>query len=233
MVPSTAQDVIRTLVGRSQRREQILLPRCNRVGGLRFQMGAEPARGDSYCGESPRHEVVVSEFHLMRTPVTNALYREWRPGHDPEADPDLPVVNVSWHDAVRFSDWLGGRLPTEAEWEAACSRYDGSAGPLTDRAWFSENSGSTLRPVGELAPTPDGIHDLLGNVWEWCQDSYDADYYARSPTTDPVNVISAGDRVCRGGAMNSFEEMCRRSFRHHEPADYWARDLGFRVAVSR
>lgn len=233
MVPPASQDVISTIAGRTQRREQILLPLCNRVGGLSFEMGSGSVRGGSYCGESPRHEVFVSELHLMRTPVTNALYRTWSPEHDLEAAPDLPAVNVSWHDAVLFSDWLGGRLPTEAEWEAACSRYDEPNDPLTDRAWFSENSTSSLQPVGMLAPTPDGIHDLLGNVWEWCQDSYDADYYSRSPTTDPVNVISAGDRVCRGGAMNSFEEMCRRSFRHHEPADYWARDLGFRVAVSR
>jgi formylglycine-generating enzyme required for sulfatase activity len=168
----------------------------------------------------------------MRTCVTNELYGHYAPEHVAGLAPQLPVTNVSWFDAVIFCDWIGGRLPTEAEWEFV-SRQAGPevAENLPEYAWFSHNSADRLHPVGTRKSHPSGMYDMFGNVWEWCHDTYDSDYYAVSPVAGPVNAAAHGNRVCRGGAMNSFRDMCRPAYRHHEPADYWSSDIGFRIAA--
>lgn len=194
-------------------------------------MGSDDSSPTVYCGESPQHAVRVSAFALMRTAVTNELYGQYDFAHVVGLNPDLPVVNVSWFDALKFCDWIGGRLPTEAEWELASSIDETKVvDKLEDHAWFSQNSGNSVHPVATRKANSLGIHDLFGNVWEWCHDTYDSGYYSISPVEDPVNASAHGNRVCRGGAMNSFQDMCRSAYRHHEPADYWSLDLGFRVA---
>ena len=138
-----------------------------------------------------------------------------------------PVENVSWLDAVKFCnklsemegrkpfyeingetvrvpDWKasGYRLPTEAEWEYACG---GDPADLEEHAWFGGNSGKVTHPVGKKLTNRFGLHDMLGNVWEWCWDAYDKDYYKQSPRDDPTGPDAAGaaDRVIRGGSWGS------------------------------
>lgn len=201
-------------------------------------LGTDHDRPWHYWGEDPAHTARLGPFRIGTVPVTNALYRRMRPEHDPQAADTLPVVHVTWYDAMMFARWTGTRLPHEAEWEAA-SRC-GSAEPhgdvppddLVRYAWYSENSRGRVHEVGLLRPNAWGIHDLFGNVWEWCEDSYDPSFYGRAGARDPFNGDeSLPDRVSRGGSLHSFAEMCRSAFRNHEPADYSAYDIGFRLAL--
>ena len=112
---------------------------------------------------------------------------------------DEPVVYVTWNDAMKFCDWLSDKkkiytLPTEAEWEYACRAgtttvYSFGDDPTTlgDYAWYLDNSGSRTHPVGGKNPNPWGLHDMNGNVFQWCADYYDEKYYQNSPDKDPMN----------------------------------------------
>ncbi|HEY7123474.1 MAG TPA: SUMF1/EgtB/PvdO family nonheme iron enzyme [Ktedonobacterales bacterium] len=220
---------------------------CHLEGGP-FQMGTDPPDTLHFCGESPRHRVQLSPFSLMRIPVTNKLYglfdQQWL--DVPTGDRQKPATGMTWFDAAVFALWMGCRLPTEAEWEFACG--GGSEGEwccpeerlLKRYAWYSENAQGEIHPVGTREANAFGLYDLHGNVWEWCQDTYEQDYYSRSPVVDPVNASSVltslmpqfVEKVCRGGSMNMFSEMCRTRYRLHEPASFLAYDLGFRLAKS-
>jgi sulfatase modifying factor 1 len=214
------------------------------VAPLRFSMGTALGDEAHFCGETPRHTVRLAPFAVSEVPVTNALYGLFDPDYLdlPARDRNKPAVNVTWFDAALFARWVGCRLPTEAEWELACgggasSEWScASERDLPRHAWFSENSGGRVHAVGTREPNSLGLFDFHGNVWEWCEDAYDQDFYASSPTTDPVARPRPGaevvERVCRGGCMYSFAEMCRTRYRLHEPADFWAADLGFRLARS-
>lgn len=213
----------------------------------KFRMGASPDRAMHFCGEVPSHEVELSPFLVSVVPVTNRLAGLLFPGRAelPKEVLDHPATGMTWHDAALFALWVGCQLPTEAEWEYVC----GSGGDaewccwdeedLQRFAWYCANSGGVVQPVGTREPNTLGVHDTHGNVWEWCADDYDEFFYYRAPTRNPVNLehrpsdgLAAPERpkVCRGGAANALAEMCRTRYRFHEPADFWAHDLGFRLA---
>jgi formylglycine-generating enzyme required for sulfatase activity/proteasome lid subunit RPN8/RPN11 len=216
------------------------------LGGTTFEMGSAPEEVRHFCGETPRHEVRLSRFLLSRFTVTKGLYALFDRGVEPVAgERDLPAVNVSWFDAAVAALWFGCRLPTEAEWEFACGAGSAEqwccpAQDLGEFAWYSENAGKIPHPVGTRKPNSWGLHDLHGNVWEWCQDDYLPDFYGVSPVVDPVATpTSAGTRlapvphkVSRGGGFLALTEMCRTRYRLHDPAGYRATDLGFRLARS-
>jgi formylglycine-generating enzyme required for sulfatase activity len=124
---------------------------------------------------------------------------------------DHPVVSLSWNDVTAFCTWLSEReqeeshLPTEAEWEYACRAgtttawYSGDdEGALDEYAWFTNNLGGKLHPVGQKLPNAWGLYDMHGNVDEWCQDWLGDRYYATSPVDDPPGPASGGCRVSRG-----------------------------------
>ncbi|GIF02574.1 formylglycine-generating enzyme family protein [Actinoplanes siamensis] len=187
--------------------------------------------------------VDVDSYLLGAVPVTQAEYAavtgEW-PGS--ARGGRLPVESVSWWDAIRYCDarseregltpvyrnggeWDrtadGYRLPTEAEWENACRA--GSSGPrygeLDEIAWYRGNSGERPHEVGTRAANAWGFHDMLGNVWDWCWDVYDAEVY--------------GDyRVLRGGGWFDEKWSCRASVRRRSHPDLRIEDVGFRVARS-
>ena len=133
-----------------------------------------------------------------------------------------PVVNVSWNDTAAFCQWLSRkegkeyRLPTEAEWEYACragstTRYSfgNDDGSLGNYAWYGENSGKKTHPVGEKKPNAWGLYDMHGNVWKWCADWYDRDYYAKSLADDPTGPVGGSRRVYRGGGWLYVAGSCR------------------------
>jgi hypothetical protein len=158
--------------------------------------------GGSEAIEQPVHDVTVSPFYLGACTVTNKDFRRLMKAH--EGEDDLPAVNVDWHTAYAYAAWLGGRLPTEAEWEYACragAKTAYSSGnaeeDLRRVGWYKENS-KTLCTVGELEANHWGLHDMHGNTWEWMADWYGP--YSKEPQVDPRGPAEGGGiRVLRGG----------------------------------
>ena len=207
-----------------------------KLAGGEFQMGAaEPIGGN----DSGTRRVRVSPFYLQQHEVTSAEYRRFDPNHNPGAPDDHPVTNVSWYDAMAYAAWLGGSLPTEAQWELAARGQAGRAypwgeeAPTRDRANYNR-VGTT--PIGEFADgaTPEGVYDLAGNVWEWCRDgSSIARTRALRPNAilvDPVGSQTTNTRVLKGGSYFNdarFLVAARRNVLHPDATESV---VGFRVA---
>jgi formylglycine-generating enzyme required for sulfatase activity len=143
-----------------------------------FMMGRSPDDPEALDNESPAHlEQVAEGFWLCRTPVTQAAWKKVMGGGNPShfKGDQLPVENVSWNDAVAYCNAIGGRLPTEKEWEYAprAGTTGPRYGPIDRIAWYAGNSKKTTHPVGELDANAFGLYDMLGNVWEWTADNYD------------------------------------------------------------
>jgi len=168
----------------------------------------------------------------------------WRNPGRPQADAS-PLANVSWTDAVAFCRWLSGkegkshRLPTEAEWDSACRAgtttlysFGGDTASLEEYAWYFDNSDMKTHTVGQTRPNAWGLYDMHGNVYEFCADRYDVDYYAISPAGDPQGPETGQYRVIRGGGCNEPAWFCRAAYRQggHERRDCFY-NLGFRVAA--
>jgi formylglycine-generating enzyme required for sulfatase activity len=171
-----------------------------------------------------------------------------------------PVVNVTWNDAVAFCQWLSEvegkeyRLPTEAEWEYACragtttAYYHGddpaglaqvgNVAGVPARTTFPGDAAVSPRdgyvatlPVGRFRDNEFGLHDMHGNVWEWCADWYDLGYYGRSPEENPSGAAYGSLRVSRGGSWNIGPRSCRSASRNAFGPGTRSHDLGFRVAL--
>lgn len=191
-----------------------------------------------------RWTVEVAPYLLAAVPVTTSWYAQVT-GAETESGDDRPVVDVSWWDAVRFCNGLseraglppayridtaamtvawdetahGYRLPTEAEWEYACRA--GTTGPHYGRldaiAWYDANAGDGRHPVGGKAANAWGLHDMLGNAWDWCWDLYDPVMYGEY-------------RVLRGGGWADAHWSCRASVRRRSHPRLRLDDVGFRIA---
>jgi formylglycine-generating enzyme required for sulfatase activity len=199
----------------------------------KYMRGASAGDSEAYDDERPSHEVVITNaFYIGVYEVTQG---EWQNlmGNNPSSfkGDRSPVETVSWEETQEFlSKSKGLRLPTEGEWEYAC-RGDTTGpryGDLDAIGWYEGNSGSMSHPVGGKQANWFGLHDMLGNVWEWCSDWYGS--YTSSEQRDPSGPSSAQYRVFRGGSWDDVGRGCRASYRNFDaPAD---RDdiLGFRVA---
>jgi formylglycine-generating enzyme required for sulfatase activity len=159
----------------------------------------------------------------------------------------LPVETVSWSDAVAFCRRLSNlpeeraagrtyRLPTEAEWEYACRagtatvRYfgDGTTG-LDAHAVYRDTAEGCPWPVGSKQANPWGLYDMYGNVWEWCSDHYDRNYYRMSPSYNPQGPTTGTSRVLRGGSWWDDSPFCRSANRDFYLPTYRDYEVGFRV----
>lgn len=214
-----------------------------------FLMGAEDGEPDA----RPAHRTVVSSFWIDQYEVTNAQFRPCvesgvcQPPKDRRSFDDSqlaqhPVNNVTWNQARTYCRWAGKRLPTEAEWEKAARGTDGRRYPWGNsdasvKAWLRER---TLRPgdngtapVGSLPSTvsPYGVHDMVGNVWEWVNDWYAEDYYPTGPSQDPQGPLRGSFRVLRGGDLRQGSPEMRVSYRGWDEMTYWGPTLGFRCAA--
>jgi len=148
---------------------------------------------------------------------------------------------VSWEECRSFCEKLSEKLgltvslPTEAQWEYACraGTTGAHAGDLGEMGWFQVYSGEeTHHPVGQKKPNAWGLYDMHGNVWEWCQDWYDEDYYTESPTSDPTGPNSGSIRVYRGGGWFSYAQDCRSAIRYSYSPDDRNSNLGFRPVLA-
>ena len=201
-----------------------------------FAMGCSAGDGDCAPDELPVHTVRIRRgFWLSRTEVTNAQYEKRMTGtHRLEgATGAHPVVGMSRLEAKAYCAKIGGRLPTEAEWEYAAragsrERYYDT---LSEIAWFDANSGDHSHSVGQKAPNAYGLYDMLGNVYEWVLDRY---YNKYDDTTDEIEepLPSNSSAVTRGGAWHSEAKNLRVSNREDAPRDYAELDTGFRCAMN-
>jgi formylglycine-generating enzyme required for sulfatase activity len=208
-----------------------------------FMMGDDDGDDD----EKPAHRVTLKAFQMSKYPITQQQYQAvmgTNPSHFKD-DENCPVETVSWHDAFNFCEELSKRigqkvkLPTEAQWEYACRA--GSTGKycfgddvrkLGDYAWYKENAGSETHPVGEKLANPWGLHDMYGNVWEWCEDVWHGNY--NGAPSDGSAWLTGGEqnrRALRGGSWFGNGIFCRSANRGRNYAVNRIDIIGFRVVV--
>jgi len=214
------------------------------IPGGTFEMGC--SLNDNTCDgdENPPHSVTVSGFEMLETEVTEAQYEAVMDGN-PSCNygggggADTPVECVDWSNAKAFCEAIGGRLPTEAEWEYAArggttTRYycGDDAEYLSDIAWCHVNSSGMKHSVKKKKPNAYGLHDMLGNVDEWTNDWYDGSYYESSPSSNPQGPESGSYRVRRGGGFNYGGGSLSVSNRDGDYPSYHNYDLGIRCARS-
>jgi formylglycine-generating enzyme required for sulfatase activity len=199
---------------------------------LSFEMGSPDGVG--YGNEHPRHRVTLRPFALSRTPVTVAQFRAFDAAWS--GQPDHPVVFVDWFSARLFATWVGGRLPTEAEWECACRAgtstrwsFGDDEARLGTYAWFEGEGGKQTHPVGQKPANPWGLHDMHGHVGEWCEDRWFRRY--DGPTDNPVGPEAGGGRVIRGGSAWVDAGWCRSALRVGDRPGGRSGAVGLRVAL--
>jgi formylglycine-generating enzyme required for sulfatase activity len=182
-----------------------------------FIMGCSPGDNDCRNDEKPAHEVHITKgFWLGQTPVTQEAYQRAM-GTNPSTfkGETLPVERVSWEEAKSYCELIGGRLPTEAEWEyaARAGTTDARYGNLDAIAWYDGNSNHTTHPVATRQPNGWNLYDMLGNVWEWTADGYGDGYHSQQESGDPHGPSSGYYRVLRGGSWGVLPQSVRASIR--------------------
>jgi len=220
-----------------------------------FLMGSPADEADRSEDEGPQHTVRITKpFYMGVTEVTQGQWFEvmgtkpWAGKEYVQEGDNYPAVYVSWEDAVEYcrkliaKDGNSYRLPTEAEWEYACRggtttaySFGSSSGQLKDYCWFEENAYSIREKyahhVRMKQPNAFGLFDMHGNVWEWCDDVYDAKAYSsRSGTTsDPMSKSGSEYRVARSGSCGALSGSTRSAYRlRNQPVDRGS-SFGFRV----
>jgi formylglycine-generating enzyme required for sulfatase activity len=207
------------------------------IPGGEFLMGQANGRDE----ERPVHRVRVAPFRLCRFQVTEEAYS--RPSGSPSSNPNLPVTNVNWYDAIAYCEWLSKqwnlpvRLPTEAEWEFAArggveqKLFPWGDTPPTDRPQYAERWIAGPEPIATSEPNAYGLYDMCENVHEWCEDWYDPRYYEISPEENPKGPPTGTRKASRGGAWRHHIKIARCAARSSIPPDFRYADYGFRIAA--
>ncbi len=219
-----------------------------------FMMGSPSSEPGRYNNEQQHQVTITKPYYMQTTVVTQGQWKAVmgnNPSSDYDCGDDCPVENVSWNDVQAFISKLNSmeatdkyRLPTEAEWEYAaragtntlyywgnqsdCSKANYGTGYASDCKGI--NPGKKMR-VASFSPNAWGLYDMLGNVWEWCQDGYGS--YPGNSETDPTGTSSGSRRVYRGGSWINGAISCRAAFRGDGTQDHKGFALGFRLARTR
>ena len=218
------------------------------VAGRAFDMGAQNAEPDEF----PEHKVEVATFRMDKHEVTLGDYQRCvaakacrhAPALDRQALDEMtaehPVVAVSWYDAKKYCDWVGKRLPTEAEWELAARAprlgkfpFEAAFGPSVVNGRGATDGFDRTSPIGSFPSGASGLGllDMAGNAAEWTADWYDATYYQKSPPLNPKGPeASTGSKVYRGGGWTCPEYECRATRRVGLDPSLSNDAVGFRCA---
>ncbi len=219
-----------------------------------FTMGCSAStQYGCYSDESPTHQVTLSAFYIGRYEVTQAQWTAkmgsnpsfFVPANGYSSDTTKPVERVSWNmiasGSTSFMSLTDLRLPTEAEWEyayrasttTAFHSYPAQPNGFNDDtlleniAWYGSNSGNQTHAVGGKYANGLGLHDMSGNVWEWCQDWYEP--YSSGSVTNPTGPATGSSRLLRGGSYHNFSDSCRASRRLNFTPGSFYNGAGFRV----
>ena len=228
---------------------------------MRFVRGGEFDMGSNQSPEEfPTHPVSVGSFYMDVNEITVGQYKrfteetDYKPPNWKDVEiyspaDDHPIIEVSWYDAMSYAEWAGKRLPTEAEWEYAArgglihnTYVWGNEAPSFEEA----NYGNIIKKTtvgGTYEPNGYGLHDMAGNVWEWCVDEFQSDFYAKSSRVNPLagellldEILSnykliGTKRVSRGGSFETFPAFIRVSFRDSRPPSWKFNRVGFRCII--
>jgi len=200
-----------------------------------FSMGSPSSEEGRYNDEGPQHPVRLDAFLIAKTECTQA---QWlavmgnNPAKFTDSGLDAPVEQVSWNDIQGFERETGLFLPSEAQWEYAARA--GSTGArhseLSSVGWHEGNNNSKTHLTGGKQANAFGLHDVLGNVWEWCEDTWHANY-SGAPNNGAAWVDSGSSgRVRRGGCWISTSGYCRSAIRYRDEPDIRNSLIGFRPA---
>ena len=217
----------------------------------KFTMGSPEDEPGRFTGENPHTVNLTDPFYLQTTEVTQEQWMSLmkaNPSSQKGCGDNCPVEQVSWDDVQNFIQKLNQkegtdtyRLPTEAEWEYACRAGKTTAFPngniteldcgrdpnLDAIGWYCWNSKNKIYPVAQKKPNAWGLHDMAGNVQEWCQDWFGP--YPYDEVTNPKGLPSGSYRIMRGGAWYSPARDCRCGSRFGSPPHYMFRHIGFRL----
>jgi formylglycine-generating enzyme required for sulfatase activity len=203
------------------------------------------------AAESPQHPVTLTQpFYMGKYEVTQGQWKSIT-GQNPSLYKDNdsnPVEQVGWTDVESFLSKLNQvsqergmtfTLPTEAQWEFACRAGTETSwhcgddiAKLPEYGWIRSTARNRTHPVGQLRPNAFGLHDMYGNVWEWCADWFDSKYYSKSPSRDPRGPDSGRHRAHRGGGMVDPAASCRSAYRYRSSVDTRHGHHGFRLAIA-
>jgi len=227
-----------------------------------FKMGSQ----DGLPNERPEHQVQLDSYYIDQYEVTMGLYRKFLesgkydspPTWDDEAATtvgDRPAVGMKWGDAAAYCEWVGKRLPTEAEWEKAARGTDGRRYPWGHMQPFVDianyNRGMWVNETVTLVPvtsglegmsvrhglktggkSPYGLAHMAGNAAEWVSDWYDREYYQQSPEKNPTGPPKGERRVIRGGSWSDLPPALRVTARFSAEPEFEDRTVGFRCALA-
>jgi len=218
-----------------------------------FEMGSPMEELKRDDDEAQHHIKLTKPFYMGKFEITQLQYRVIMNENNSKFGGDkLPIENVNWYEACRFlkklSDKTGAkfRLPTEAEWEYACRAGTTTAfntGSTIDSDFANYNAKDAYADgiigtyldrtceVGKYQPNAFGLYDMHGNVWEWCSDIYEKDYYKITPTIDPKGPQEGGSRVIRGGGWDEKAHKCRSANRDSRWPKTDRANIGFRVVL--
>jgi formylglycine-generating enzyme required for sulfatase activity/tRNA A-37 threonylcarbamoyl transferase component Bud32 len=200
--------------------------------------------------EKPRKKIYLDSYHIGIYPVTNREYLFFLKENgnlDISIEieklcidkPNYPVVGVSWDDAMLYCEWIGGKLPTEAQWEKASKGVKNTIYPWGNN--FNMKYSNIENSMGQTVSVDSyeegissyGCYQMSGNVWEWCQDDFIDDFYKKraSKKENPVSFVKSDTKVIRGGSFNFVHSSARSSYRYYAKRNHKSDNIGFRVVV--
>ena len=218
-----------------------------------FTMGSPEWKADREDDETQHPVTISNPFYMQTTEVTQGQWKAvmgtepWKGEKYVKEGANYAATYVSWDDAVAYCKKLSEkegktyRLPTEAEWEYACRAgtetrwsFGDDEKVLGDYAWYNENAYDIVseryaHQVGLKKPNAFGLYDMHGNVYEWCHDYFEKDYYKQSPAQDPPGPASGSSRVLRGGSWVYGTRGNRSAFRNRDVAESRNSSNGFRL----